>query len=286
MTIFLKALIQLIRDKLNALSARLDYQASHPGLYNMTLSLEKKSIVAVLDKKLLDFTGTGHDQNDYKTIIDWVNESHQHILAAQVKHSKSSDGDTLKLIADLAFQIRRFFEKIDTCNHATESNAASSACPARLQLINHPYRQTPEHIVYYYAAIYLGEEIFQPHDWAKPDIRDLKEKAVIDRIQSISLKIQSQFSLEARKEQVLKELNDLLRDNHDIVTPKSTSSIGIPFFDIASLIKIRVPTTFFDPGEGRLARVFGLAKIEVMHMTESNFQPEVHEDNVAASSTL
>ncbi|RUR18406.1 hypothetical protein ELY21_08075 [Legionella sp. km535] len=274
MTIFLTVLIKLIKEQLNAMSSTLESQANYPSIYNQLLSLQKKNIVDALEKKIVSFIGTGDDEADSKTITKWIEDARVQIQDKQEAHNKPRDeGETLKMMSDLIFHTNALFSKLDKYN---KSEASSSAGSVKLRLINHQFYNTPEHIIYYTAAGYLGEEIFKPSN-KDAEIRARKEEAVLSRIQSLYERIRPEHGLVDRKQRATDALKDLSMDNKAIITPESSSSFGIPFLSLGGVFSVKVPTTLFNPSEGRFGKLFNFAESEVHDMSELEFKPSEEE---------
>lgn len=275
MTIFLMVLKKLIKEQLNAASSTLESQAQYPSLYNQLLSLQKKNIVDTLESKVVAFLGTGDDEADSKSINKLIEEARILIQGKQEEHGKSRDsGETLEMMSNLIFHTNAFYTKLDKYNKSETSDVIDKGeGPVKLRLINHPYHNTPENTIYFFAAGYIGEEIFKPSSKIDLVVRNRKEEAVLSRIQSLSEVIKPQFGLGDRKTRAMKTLSDLAMDNMTIITPTTTSSFGLPFVSLGGFFSVKVPTTLFNPSEGRFGKLFSLAESLVKDMTELEFQP-------------
>ncbi len=284
MTIFLKVLIKIIKEQLSATSSNLEWQSNHPALYHQLLSSQKKVIIDTLESKIVGFAGTGNDEADSKAINKLVEEHRVLIQGKQEEHGKSRDsGDTLDMLSNLIFHTNAFYAKLDKFNKPDGGDVPEGEGPVKLRLINHPYHNTPEIIIYFYAAGYIGEEIFKPSTNIDLDLRNKKEEAVLTRIQALSEVIKPQFGLVDRKTRAIKALSDLSADNKGIITPSSSSSFGLPYLSFGGFLSVKVPTTLFNPGEGRFGKLFSLAESLVKDMTELEFRPA--EDAVVAASS-
>ncbi|MCL9682979.1 hypothetical protein [Legionella maioricensis] len=299
MTIFLMVLKQLIKEQLNKAEATLGYQATLPLIYEQLLSLQKKSILDELEKKIIvEFKATGDDETDSKAIGRLIEASRVLIQDAQEEHGKPRDsGDTLIMMSNLIFHTNAFYAQIDAFNkqekpekidNKAESQIQGKQAPVKLRLINYPYSQTPENVIYYHALFYLGQEVFQPES-SDLKVRKKKEDAVFERIQSLSERIKPEFGLSDRRERAMSALKDLSADNNHIITPKNTSSFGLPFLSVGGFFSVKVPTKLFNPSEGRFGQQFSLAenKIEKMSECEAVVVPEqVVEEQVGESTTV
>lgn len=275
MTIFLKVLKMLIKEQLSETSRTLEWQTGYPSVYNQLLSSQKKIIVDALEEKIVKFVGTGNDEADSKTINKLIEDARVLVQDKHDEHKKSRDsGDTLDMMSNLIFHTNAFYAKLDKYNKPETSEAQEkNEGPVKLRLINHPYHNTPENIIYFYAAGYIGGEIFKPSTNIDLKVRNQKEEAVLSRIQSLSERIQPHFGLSDRKLRSTQALTDLSSDNLRIITPPTTPSFGIPFLSLGGLFSVKVPTTLFNPGEGRFGKLFSLAESLVKDMTELEFQP-------------
>ncbi len=277
MTIFLMVLKQLIKEQLNKTEAVLAYQATMPSIYDQLLSLQKKSILDELEKQIIvEFKATGDDETDSKAIGKLIEVSRVLIQDAQEEHGKPRDsGDTLVMMSNLIFHTNAFYTKLDAFNkqgklekiEKVESQLQGKQAPVKLRLINYPYSKTPEHVIYYHAIFYFGEEIFKPCS-GDLEIRKRKEDAVFERIQSLSERIKPEFGLSDRKERAMSALKDLSADNNHIITPKNTSAFGLPFLSVGGFFSVKVPTKLFNPSEGRFGQQFSLAENTIEKMTE------------------
>jgi hypothetical protein len=284
MTVFLRVLKKLIKEQLCATSADLAAQSKWPSIYNQPLSVQKKHLIDLLEGKISSFVGTGDDEADSKTINKWIEDFRVLIQNKQEEHGKTRDtGETLQTLSNLIFHTNAFYTKLDKYNkQEVLEHQERQESPVKLRLINHPYHHTPEIIIYFYAAGYIGEEIFEPSTNIDLSIRTAKENAVLSRIQSLSERIKPEFGLVDRKNRARDALRDLAMDNNAIITPKAASSFGIPFLSLGGVFSIKVPTTLFNPSEGRFGKLFSLAESLISDMTELEFKPSEVEDMAKA----
>jgi hypothetical protein len=289
MTIFLRVLKKLIKEQLSETSRTLEWQTGYPSVYNQLLSSQKKIIVDALEEKIVKFVGTGNDEADSKTINKLIEDARVLIQDKHDEHKKPRDsGDTLDMMSNLIFHTNAFYAKLDKYNKSEIPEVADkSEGPVKLRLINHPYFNTPEIIIYYYAASYIGGELFQPSTGKGNDplVRKAKEDAVLVRIQALSEVIKPQFGLADRKQRSIQALIDLSSDNTRIITPPNTSSFGVPFLSFGGLFSVKIPTTLFNPGEGRFGKLFSLAESLVKDMSELEFQP-AEEASIGVSNSM
>lgn len=282
MTVFIMVLKKIIKEHLNAIALELAEQANRPMLYIQLLSLQKKNIIDGLEEKITSFVGTGDDEADSKTINKMIEEARVLVQNKQEAHGKpKDDGGTLKKMSNLIFHTNSFFTKLDKFNKKEElephekksESSEKQERPVKLRLINLIYSNSPETILYSHAALYIGEEIFKPSAKIDLEIRAAKENAMFSRIQSLSERIKPEFGLADRKNRTKEALRDLSMDNNEIITPKTANSFGLPFLTLGGLFSVKVPTTLFNPSEGRFGKLFSLADSMISDMSDLEFQP-------------
>lgn len=283
MTIFLRALVDLIREQLNTTSNKLKNQARMSLLHNQELSLQKMNIIDELEKTITRYDGSGNDEIDKNKIIELIEEARIKIKRKDELHGNKKIGKTQNAMTRLIDTTNEFYAKLlkyDDCDSLDEKKAGSSSDrkielsdeggPSRLSLINHPDVYTPENIVYYYAAFYFGGELFSPTQGLDENLRKRKEQAVAQRIQILSNLIRPEYPFNSRVEFVTKVLSDLSTDNKTIVNP-GTSVIGVPYASIWGC-SVKIPTTLFNPSEGRFGQLFSLAVNLINDMSEEKFK--------------
>lgn len=264
MTIFLMVLKQLISELLISTSRTLKSQADWPSLYNSALSLAKKTIIDTLAIKVAAFEGTASDADDSKSMMAIITSSREALSLVQKEHNKAADdGTTLKMLTDLISHTKVFQIKLATFNLAEQSDK-------RLSLSDKLYFKAPENSAYAHAAYYLGERIFNPKSSNNTEIREAKEEAVRERLQSLSERIDSSLDLDERKKRVMVTLKDLANDNNNIVNGPSSKGLSLPIISFASIFTVKVPTNLFNPGEGIFGQQFNLAEMEIKAMTIAN----------------
>jgi uncharacterized protein YllA (UPF0747 family) len=288
MTIFLRVLKKLIKEQLNVTSQALKYQIDHPGIYIQLLSSQKKTIIDALEEKIVKFVGTGNDEADSKVLNKFVEDARVLVQDKHELHKKPRDsGETVAMLSNLIFHTNQFYAKLDKFNKVDTSEIPDkSEGPVKLRLINHPFHNTPENLIYECAACYIGGEIFEPSTKIDLRIRNQKEEAVLTRIQALSEVIKPSFGLHDRKERSIQALKDLSSDNLKIITPEPSSSYSLPFISLGGFFSVRVPITLFDPSEGRFGSLFNLTNSQVAEMSELEFRPAEESSSASVEHSM
>ncbi len=257
MTIFLIVLKKLIREQLKPVSNTLLVQSKSYG-YNKQLSLDQKDIIDHLEEEVLKFEGTGDDESDTKTMVVLIESHRAKIQLARERHGKPrEEGATITCISNLIFHSNGFLSKLKTFN---------------FPLLNKLNTETPEGIIYYHAAYYFGEEIFNPLASIDLHIRAKKEEALHVRLQSLSEIIKPSHTLDERKERAMRHLMDLASDNKASIKP-AKSSVAVPGVSFWG-IQATAPTEWFAPSLGRFDEQFSQAARKIKEMTEESFKPD------------
>jgi hypothetical protein len=145
-------------------------------------------------------------------------------------------------------------------------------------LLNKSYTETPENIVYYHAAIYLGDEIFSPRTGIDYEIRTKKEGQLAVRLQALSERINPSHNLEEQRKRALQVLQDLAQDNQNAIKKdKGFSLPGLSFWGVS----VVTPSDWFSSGEGRFGVEFNTAVRTIQGMTESQFEKPVVKQTTA-----
>lgn len=255
MTIFLMVLKKLIKEQLGPLATTLNNQITAFG-YNPKLSLEQKEKVEQLDASIIAFTGANDDETDYQDLIKIIDAVRREIGTIRERHGEAAaKGNTVKSLTDLSDHIKSFYFKL---------------ADFEFKLLDRAYASTPEHITYFHACYYFGEEIFSPSMKLDVNIRNKKEETLVKRLQQLSQLIKPESDLEEQRKWTLQTLKDLATDNRDIVKkPGSFNLPGLSFWGIA----VTAPNDIFSASEGRFAVQFSLAINKVEAMTAATFEP-------------
>lgn len=266
-TIFLTVLKKLIKEQLTTSSKTLKWQAQYPLIYNQALSLQKKNIIDLLEIEIQEFKGSDNDEVDAAAINKIIGAARVRIQDKQEQHKKPRDeGETLDTLSDLIFHTDAFYTKLMTFNDKTKGEE-------KLVLINRICSaHEPASIIYYHAGCYLADEIFNPSSTLDTDIRSAKEEAIRLRLQALSERIKPDMPLSQRKEKAMEALSDLSTDNQNIVNPKSKGGFSLPFFSLAGVVSVKVPSDWFNPSEGRFGQEFSLAVSLISELSENDFE--------------
>ncbi|KGP64292.1 hypothetical protein EP47_00115 [Legionella norrlandica] len=257
MTIFLLVLKKLIKEKLSALSGSLDSK-SKSLIHNRELSKDQKGVIDTLEEKITRFDGTNNDHDDLQKIIKKLEKARVSIQSLRESYSEPRDeGETISCLNNLRNHSTGFFDKLASF---------------KFKLLDKSYSETPEYIVYYHAAVYLGDEIFTPKPGIDISIRNQKEDQVAKRLQSLSELIKSNYNLEEQRERALQVLSDLAADNKKIIKKDESSLPSFSLFWGASIV---APAELFSAREGRFGDEFNMANRRIKAMTEKQFKPSV-----------
>lgn len=276
-TIFLMVLKKLIKEQLNPLSTNLSIQAKSYG-YQKNLSTDQKEIIDTLDGVIQKLEGTGDDDADCKAIGVLIDAAREKIKERREHYKYNEKGNTKDTVDGLKLHISDFHKKLTTLkieglkSHISEHNESPAL---KFDLLNKAYTLTPENIVYFHAAYYFGEEIFDPKQGMDVDIRNQKERKLVSRLISLSKLIQPTDSLEEQKAQCLQTIEDIATDNKAVIKKDEKNSAvaipGVSFWGVSlTLSKV---WECFSAGEGRLQTQFDFAARKIREMTEETFEP-------------
>ena len=270
MTIFLMVLKKLIKTQLGPLSISLGKKADSTG-YNNDLSRDQQEIIDTLDNTLSLLQGTGNDANDTATVIELIDTARKKIQTVRELYKEPRDGgETMKCINSLKSHTSDFYEKL---------------LLFKFCLLNKPYFETPENIIYYHATYYFGEEIFAPKAGLDVDIRNKKERKLEMRLKFLSELIDPSYNLEEQRERSLQVLDDLFSDNNLAIKKDDGNSAipmpGLSFWGMS--VTLTGITEIFAASEGRMAVQFNQAARKIKAMTNETFQPPVVPESVSHS---
>ena len=268
MTIFLMVLKKLIKEQLSPLSTNLASQAKSYG-YKKDLSLDQKDIIDKLEESILLFKGSkADDEGDVKKIHELIVAAHKKIQAARELHQEPKDsGSTIDCITKLMLRPAEFCDKLAEFK--------------KIQFLNMEYSETPHNIIYFHAAYYLGDNVFNPLEGIDVQIRTKKEEKLQLRLEALSAIIKPTDTLAEQKLRCKQMVDDLASDNKLVIKKDDgAKNISLPGFSFWG-VQMTVPKEWFGAGEGRMAQQFSLAYRNIMNLTEETFEPpiipEVHE---------
>ncbi len=258
-TIFIENLKQLIAGQLRLRWSELNTQktAYNVGpvklgnfVHNPSLSDGQRNIIGTLEGQILTFKGTGNDEEDKNIIKGYLTVAKKAVEDLRRDHNADGDSATLSCLEKISNATENFYMQLEDIS---------------FPLLNLPNKSTPEYLVYFHACAYLGLAKFQPDSHSSIDIRKQKEKALFKRLESLKKAIQPSYTLDEQRAVTLQMLNDLKRDNEDIVKPKKPFSI--PFFS-AGVAILSMPVKAQTSSEGTLEEEISSAIRKINEMTE------------------
>ncbi|KTD76379.1 hypothetical protein [Legionella waltersii] len=293
MTIFLTVLKLLIKDQLkNLIDVQEGKMVSVVPFFNYTpynkdLSKDQKEAIGALQDKIIRFDGTGNDKADLQLVLKMIDESRKQIQKLREAHKESRDGgETVTGYNNLRNHCIAFYDKLKDINNlksekkpliAKDIEISDEAQPIEemekstdFQFMDRPFKYTPENIVYYHAAIYYGDEIFNPQNIGSKDLRVQKELALLERIIQLSEWIKPTYNLAEQRTRVLKVLKDLGGDNLRITQGPTGKGVSPSISLLGGLANVSVEK-LFSPGEGRFGQEFNQAVRAVNNMTSEQF---------------
>ncbi len=218
-------------------------------IHDTILSSEQGGIIDTLGTEIVTFDGTGDDLGDKNKIKALIAAARKKVETARVSHAAAAISDTLACLDELSNAVENFYTQLE-------------AFP--FPLLNCPYKDTPEHIVYSHACNYLGLSKFQIDSHSSIEIRKLKEEALITRLVALKKAIRPEYNLEQQRETTVQALNDLARDNSDIVKPKKAVSVPIVS---AGFTLFAMPLKGQTATAGTMEKAILLAKKEISELT-------------------
>ncbi len=252
MTIFLTLLKLLIKNRLSVQIAKLIVKSRDPR-YKKQLCLDQKEILENLDKYITGFNGTMVEMQDLDRIMEEIGLYRKQIQAKRSDFNEPRDsGETIACVSNLMFHAQDFYDKLK-----------------EFLLLNKVNNETsPLGIVYFHAAYYLGEELFDPLPNSDQPIREKKEQIIKTRLQLLLRNLTNAKSLIEQIERTLEVLDILLSDNVEIKNPKENHSTG--FFSSSNLINLVGQTikTSLGLGSDRFQAQFGMAQSKIRLMQE------------------
>jgi hypothetical protein len=133
-----------------------------------------------------------------------------------------------------------------------------------LSLLDKERKLTPEHIIYYQACYYFGQEIFHPES-TDLEVRIKKEAKLAHRLQSLSEVMKEGFNLEQQRVRALQTLKDLDADNSE-VTRRITNGPALPGLSFFGL-QLTSASEWFSASQGRFGELFKVAVAQIMNLT-------------------
>lgn len=268
MTIFLKVLIELIKDQLNPRSVKLADQSKSYG-YNHKLSIAQKEIIDALSTTLSRYNGTVDDQKNTKEVEEHIQNALKKVQHAREAHKEKKDrGETIECLNKIRNNTSSLYDKLVA--FATKDKKAEN--DPTFNLLNRTYYETPENVVYFHAIFYFGQEIFEAALGLNQDIRTLKEKSLARRLVILSELIKPEFNLNDRKTRALQVLLDLNTDNQQAIKTNAPSIPipvpGLKFFGT----ELTAPNELLYAGDGRIKKLIDVMEEKINAMTNEDFE--------------
>lgn len=259
MNIFLKVLNTLIGNELTTVASNQNSKSNGYG-YNKQLSADQRDLISKLNKSIIIYDPVEEDNTISTEIGNLIKATYKAIKKLRDEHKVRSDGETLPALLDLKNRIPEFYEKLKAFD---------------FKLLNRPFTETPEGMVYYYAALYLGEQIFCPSKYKVSEVKKQKEDCLCNRLQQLSDLIKPEHTFEERKKHTMTILHDLARDNKEIVNEANSSNyINLPL-PIGGLNFLGAKVSLaqvFGCSLGRFGELFNEAVRRIDKMSPKAFQ--------------
>lgn len=252
MTIFLIVLKELLKDKLDALIKSLKEKAQAYG-YDHELSTQLYLKIEDYLKQVMEFKGTGHDENDHQAIIKLMNDAREKVMEIRAKHKKQqANGETVKCLEDSEFCIKDFYKSLSQFKFPLLNISCNE--------------ESPDGVVYFHSACYLGQEAFNPKKSIDVSVWAKKREALSDRLFTLSDLCRQNSGFSYRAKQAKKIIEDLLSDNKKIVENCQPSGALVSVVSIFSFNGVGFSglNKYLGPSEGRFKEQFDRAdrKIE------------------------
>lgn len=259
MSIFIEALQTLIDERLTHLGYKQESK-SHAIGHDHDLSLAQLTLISNLKKAIIKYTPANppDDIKDKAAILQLIADCRKEVVKTRGKTSKPvEEGTTIGTLDKLVVHTTSFFDKLQSME---------------FNLLDIAYTSTPENIVYYHAAYYIGQDIFK-HESGDTTLRASKELAVQKRLKQLSLSVIAAPNFKDRKEAALQAIEDIQDANVKLVGKTAPSLLK-------KLPKLSLFYVGFDAkeatssGKGRLEDDFNLAQQYVTAMTVQQFDPK------------
>ncbi len=128
-------------------------------------------------------------------------------------------------------------------------------------LLNRPYPQTPEAIIYYHACYYLGQEIFTPES-RDVKIRNKKEESLGIRLKQLNDLMQLERPLVEQKNIASQIIKDMLSDNAQAVMRHTGAGPALPGLSFMGF-QVTSPAGWFAASKGRFSEQFKISLLRI-----------------------
>lgn len=247
MTIFVNVVTQLINEALSDRSVKLKGQTAS-YLHNTTLSETQRTIITQLATTISRYQSISSDEQDHRNIVTILTKTRDEIRTTRQQHQQKEEGETTHCLNNLILSTESFYQKLGKLN---------------FPLLDRPYTNTPENIVYTKACYYLGQEIFDPQH-GDHTVREAKEKAVEARLIQLAQLIKDEQTLDERRKWTKQVLSDLDADNLKAGQPAVPRAI--PGVSIMGVFSLTAPD-ILAARKGRLGSLLKQAGIEIEQLT-------------------
>lgn len=286
-TIFIDVLKQLIKEDISGAISE-EYRKSRAIGHNHRLSLQQKDILNNLDTLIVLFESTGNDKTDVETIVKMLTQGRDDVQKVREEHHLPARGHTIECLNKLIFSTQNFFKKLEEFSKLVRTKVSfkvesPAVNVAHLTLLNKPYQRTPEHIIYYQACYYFGQEIFHPES-TDLEVRSNKEQRLAHRLQSLSEVMKKGFNLDQQRLRALQTLKDLETDNAE-VTKRMTNGPALPGLSFFG-VQLTSASEWFSASHGRFGELFKVAVTKIMNLTPENSDCPITRQPKAASDEL
>lgn len=292
MTIFLEVLKELILAQLDIISKRANSKMNSgysnasrsffgaKWAYNKDLSLETKVLIDHLVQEINAYQIQSEepktDLEACQEIVKIIDNTLTRVQAVRKNAGELIDGGkSVPCLKNLKEYAVRFYTNLSAFNKPDQDEELEEPDDNAwepLKLTDKIYRKTPEGMIYYQAARYIGDEVFNPSPYLDDDIRKAKEKALATRLQILSALIKPGMNLTARKATCMQALNDISTDNATIISggkKKTDIPIGLSMGPIP--LSLSAPKKLMSPGEGRLEELLKVAGTKIRLVPDEDF---------------
>ena len=275
-TIFIKNVTKLVSAKLKVRWSELNAQLTAadvgpfkctPLIHNTQLSTEQAQIIDDLEKDIIKFVSSTEDKNDKERIKSLIAHYKKKVERVREAHDAKSTSGTLECLDKLNNAVEGFYIKLQDFN---------------FPLLDREDLGTPEYVVYDHACYYLGLSLFDPHSHSSMEIKKNKDEALYKRLAALENAIRAEYNIEQQKTITLQTLQDLARDNQDIVKPKKMLSVPVlstGFTFLGMPLKAQTAST------GRLGQQIILAENMIKALTQEQFDLSRSGQEIATIST-
>lgn len=269
LTIFTKATMDFISDQLTALIG-IETQKTEGfwGLVN-TKELTQKQIALIkeLNTKVLRYECTGNDGIDQQGFKNLVDEYITKLAPLRAQYNQYRDsGKCMDTLNAISRHIKGFYDRLKAF---------------KFNLLNLVYDESsPELIVDFFAAFYLGTEIFKPESYDET-IRLGKEAILEKRLPKLQSNSAKAYTLKDRVKEALDALDDIDRDNRDVVSKKPG---WIPEVELGFFTTVKVKSESLNSSAGRLGEAMELARTKIKELLAKQLQEPAEPRELSSSS--